>query len=67
MATPKFPDVEVVLTGTDGNAIAIISKVKRALRSGGANRDEIAEFMDEATSGGYDNVLVTAMNWVEVL
>jgi|TARA_R110000744_G_scaffold269946_2_gene383233 hypothetical protein len=57
----KFPNIEVQLTGTDGNAFSVIGKVKRALP-----RDVQDEFMNEATSGGYDNVLATAMRWVNV-
>jgi hypothetical protein len=67
MATPKFPDVEVKLTGSDASAISIMMNVKRALRKGGASTAECEEFMSEAMSGDYDNVLVTAMNWVNVL
>jgi hypothetical protein len=51
----------VQLTGSDGNAFAIIGKVKRALPS-----DVQAEFMAEATSGDYNNVLATAMRWVNI-
>ena len=57
----KFPHIEVQLTGSDGNAFAIIGKVKRALPS-----DVQAEFMAEATSGDYNNVLATAMRWVNI-
>jgi len=57
----KYPDIKVQLTGTDGNAFAILGKVKRALPS-----DVRAEFVAEATSGDYNNVLATAMRWVSV-
>jgi|TARA_R110000803_G_scaffold37598_4_gene81027 hypothetical protein len=57
----KFPNIEVQLTGTDGNAFSVIGKVKRALPS-----DVRDEFMKEAMSGDYNNVLATAMLWVNV-
>ena len=57
----KFPNIEVQLTGTDGNAFSVIGKVKRALPS-----DVRDEFMEEAMSGDYNNVLATAMLWVNV-
>ena len=57
----KFPTIDVQLTGSDGNAFAIIGKVKRALPS-----DVRDEFMNEAMSGDYNNVLATAMRWVNV-
>lgn len=64
---PRFPEIECQLTGRDGNAFAIIASVERALRSGRVDRDVIAEFRTEATSGDYDHLLRTAMRWVTVL
>jgi hypothetical protein len=64
--SPRFPDVEVELSGTDGNAFAIIGTVLRALRRSGALSADLAEFQSEATSGDYDHVLQTAMRWVVV-
>jgi len=61
----KFPHVEVQLTGTDGNAFAVIGKVRSALRHE-ATRSELEDFTNEATSGDYDNVLQTCMKWVSV-
>jgi hypothetical protein len=61
----RYPEIEVQLTGTDGNAMSVMSKVTRALRQHG-HADEVSEFMAEAMSGDYDNVLVTCMKWVSV-
>lgn len=61
MTTIKYPDIEVELTGSDGNAFAVIGKVKRALPL-----DVQADFVAEATSGDYDNVLTTCCRWVNV-
>jgi len=58
------PNVE--LTGSDGNAMAIIAKCRKALQRTGCTKEEIKKFTDEATSGDYDNVLQTAMKWCEV-
>lgn len=63
---PKYPDIEVELTGGSGNAGAIIGSVARALRREGVPGEEVARFRAEAMSGDYDNVLRTAMRWVEV-
>lgn len=62
---PKFPDVEVQLTGVDGNAFAIMGAVTSALRRAG-HREYIEQFQTEAMSGDYDNLLRTAMRWVDV-
>ena len=58
-------NIEVKLTGTDGNAFAILGKVKKALKDGG-HPDLADEFYAEATSGDYDHLLQTAMAYVEV-
>lgn len=63
---PKYPDIEVQLTGGSGNAGAIIGSVSRALRREGVPVEEVDQFRAEAMSGDYDNVLRTAMRWVEV-
>ena len=62
---PLYPDVEVQLTGEDGNAFAIMGAVTRALRRAGYS-DKIEEYQKEATSGNYDNLLQVTMKWVTV-
>lgn len=62
----KF-DVEVELIGRDGNALAIVAAVKNGLKRAGATPDQVAEFVKEALSGDYNNVLRTAIEWVEVI
>ena len=64
MNTP-LTDAVVVLTGTDGNAFAILSKVRRAiLRS---NHPELAnDFIAEATAGDYDALLCTCFKYITV-
>lgn len=62
----KF-DIDVQLTGTDGNAFAIMGTVVDALRDAGATREQITEYREQSMSGDYDNLLRTAMEWVNVL
>jgi len=59
-------DVEVQLTGEDGNAFFILGKVSKALKRAG-HADLAKQFFTEATQGDYDNLLRTAMKYVEVL
>lgn len=62
---PKYPDVKIKLTGKDGNAFVIISRVRAKLRAAG-HADVVDEFTNEAMSGDYDHVLRTCMDWVRV-
>lgn len=58
-------NINVKLVGEDGNAFAILGKVKKALERAG--HKELAEqYMKEATAGDYDNLLRVTMDYVEV-
>lgn len=64
--TVKYPDVEVELSGQDGNAVLIIGRVAKALRRAG-HADAADEFSRDArASGSYDELLQLAMRTVEV-
>ena len=67
MSEPKYPEVEVELTGHDGNAFAIMGAVNRGLRQYGIEPDECEKFLAEAKSADYDHLLVTCMKWVTVV
>jgi len=62
----KYPEIEVQLTGEDGNAFAIIGAVTKALRRAG-HGDDVQAFINEAMAGDYDHFLRTAMAWVDVI
>ena len=63
---PKYPEIEVQLTGTDGNAYAILGTVQGAMKSAGIDAGEIDQFHSDATAGDYDNLLRVATEWVSV-
>jgi len=62
----KYPEIEVQLTGQDGNAFMILGLVGQALRRAGVSDEERKAFQTEATSGDYHHLLATAMKWVTV-
>jgi hypothetical protein len=66
MTVPKHPEITVKLVGGDGNALAIIGSVVRAMRTARLTDEEIRQFRDEAMSGDYDHLLQTCMAWVEI-
>jgi hypothetical protein len=59
-------EVEVQLSGNDGNAFAIMASVKKALVKAGATPAEVNQYLKESLSGDYDNLLRGAMDWVKV-
>lgn len=46
----------------DGNAFAIIAAGRKELKRQG-REDEIPAFMEEATSGDYQQVIATLLKW----
>lgn len=66
MSDVTYPQVEVQLTGTDGNAFSIIGKVSKAIRREVGN-DEADKFSHDAMdSGSYDELLQFVMATVDV-
>jgi hypothetical protein len=65
MMETKF-DVDVQLTGTDGNAFALMGKVIEGIRSAGGTSQDVSAFQKEAMAGDYDHLLRTCMAWVNV-
>lgn len=62
----KYPEIEVQLSGNDGNAYAIMGAVQRALKRAEVPQHEIEQYLNQSMSGDYDNLLRVAMNWVSV-
>lgn len=62
----KHPELEVQLSGEDGNAFFILGKVQGALNRAGHTEDAAA-FMAEAMSGDYDHLLQTAFQYVSIV
>ena len=60
-------NVEVKLTGEDGNAFSIMGRVSRELKRAGYNEDFVKQYQNEATSGDYDNLLRVTMEYVKVV
>ena len=61
----KFPDIEVQLSGEDGNAFSIIGRVSKAIRRAEGN-EEADKFSHEAmTTHSYDELLQLVMRTVE--
>lgn len=63
----KYPNIKVKLSGTDGNAFAIMGKCKEAMRQAKVDHQEIKKFVDECMQGDYNHLLRTCMEWVYVL
>lgn len=66
MSGVKYPNVKVTLVGQDGNAFAILGKVRKALLAAKVPQEEVKKFFEEATAGDYGHLLATCTEWVEV-
>jgi len=56
----------VKLIGQDGNAFLIMGLVKQALKKAGADQEYIERYIEEATSGDYDNLLIVSMQYADI-
>lgn len=59
--------IDVKLIGEDGNAFYILGKVCREMRRNGYSKEEIDQYLKEAKSGDYNNLLRVTMEWVNVI
>jgi len=67
IADLDYKHVKVNLLGHDGNAIALVGTVRRALKKAGAPLVVREVFKEEALSGTYDELLATIFRWVDVV
>lgn len=63
---PKYPNVVATISDRDGNAFMVLAIVTRAMKAAKVPDADIDAFQNEATSGGYDNLLQTCMKWVTI-
>jgi hypothetical protein len=54
------------LIGIDGNAFVIIGSARRMMKRAKMEEETIDKFTKEATSGDYDHLLQTVMEYFEV-
>ena len=61
---PRYPEIEVPITGQDGNVFFIIGRVTGALRKAG-HADQIKNFTNHITdAGSYEDALERVGTWV---
>lgn len=65
MKEPKIKPT-VKLIDTDGNAFAIIGRVKNALSKAGADKEYIERYQNDAMAGDYDHLRCITMDYVNV-
>ena len=63
--SPKYPEIQVQLTGVNSSAPAIVRSCRAAAQYAGLSKSERDKFMREVFSGDYDNVISTAMAWFD--
>ena len=62
----KYPEITVKLIGENSNAFNILSICGSAMRNAKLPPSELTAFYKEATSGDYNHLLVTCMEWFDV-
>ena len=64
---PYYPNVNVSLDGTYGNASEIIMRVTNEMIISGVPDKERRKFISEATEKDYLNLMVVCMRWVNLV
>jgi hypothetical protein len=57
---------KVRLIGEDGNAFSILGIVSKALKSAGADKDYIDQYLKKAMDGDYNHLLGVTMEYIDV-
>lgn len=57
--------VKFALIGCDSNAYSVLGGVAKAMRRAGVKREVIDAYKAESTSGDYNHLISTAMDWIE--
>ncbi|MBA3013081.1 MAG: hypothetical protein KJ658_00480 [Proteobacteria bacterium] len=65
MTGPKIKPT-VKLIDTNGNAYAIIGRVKKALIDAGADKEYVFKYQEAAMAGDYNNLLCVTMDYVHM-
>jgi hypothetical protein len=65
ISIPFYLDVQVKLTGANGNAFNLLGLCRRAAQKAGVAETEIKAFVSEATAGNYDHLLATCQRWFD--
>lgn len=55
------------LVGVDGNAYSIMGYVRKAMRECGCTKEELTKYMEDATRGNYDELLIVSADKINEL
>ena len=55
----------VKLVGEDGNAFAIMGRVRDKLKRAGADKEYLDQYVNDAMAGDYDQLLRVTMEYVD--
>lgn len=63
---PIYPHIQVIIDigSSDGNAFSIMGKVTGAMKKNHVPNEQIKQFLTEAKSGDYNNLIATCQKWV---
>lgn len=64
--SPKYPNIKVNLSDIDGNAFNIMATITTALRKNAVSDEQVEQYLADSTASDYNNLLVTAAEWVTI-
>ena len=66
MSHPKFPNVEIDITGPKGNAYAIMGIVSQVLRQTGSTNEQVSNVLKDMMSSNYEHLVSVAARYVTI-
>lgn len=66
MSVPIYSNIDVNLTGVDGNAHAILYEVSLAMKKHNVPHEDLDNFYLEAMSKDYNHLIQTCAAWVNI-
>jgi len=63
MSDVKYPEVKFQLVGVNSNAFGIMGAAQKAAKKAGLTEEQIEEYLTEAMSGDYNNVITTTLKY----
>lgn len=63
----KYPDITIILFDEWENSFLIMGKVIQEMKNAKFSQDQFDEYLEDATSGDYDNMLAITKSYVNVI
>jgi len=65
ISIPKYLDISVNISSANGDILKILDLCRNAAKDGGLSKNDILDFVNEATSDNYDHFIEICQRWFD--